>query len=163
MGGLHESKTPRQAPRGDHPPQRIVSYGIQTPEHIPLRLLLSIQARHLKRKIHNAFLKQLCVAGADAVVPGLQLYPLVWTPTYFSPCDLLLSRRRMILLCGGFFPLREKREETSFICVLVLLLLCRQCCSQIQSAPWELLLLCRTALWCNCGFCHRTGRLFKVW
>lgn len=28
VGGLHESKTHRQAPRGEHPPQRIISYGI---------------------------------------------------------------------------------------------------------------------------------------
>lgn len=27
-----------------------------------------------REKIHNAFLKQLCIAGADAAVPGLQLY-----------------------------------------------------------------------------------------
>lgn len=110
-----------------------------------------------ERKIHNSFSKQLWVAGADAAVPGLQLYPFVWTPTYFSSLWSLSQPKKPFFFL--FFSSQERKGEMSFICVLVLLY--RQRCSQIQGVPWELLWLCRTARRFYRGFRHRTGRLFK--
>lgn len=56
-------------------------------------------------KIHNSFSKQLWVAGADAAVPGLQLYAFVWTPTYFSSLWSLSQPKKSSFF---FSPRREK-------------------------------------------------------
>lgn len=64
---------------------------------------------------------------------------------------------------GFFFFSPSGKEEGKHLSSVFwfLLLLCRQCCSQIQGVPRELLCLCRTARRCYRGFCRKSGRFSK--